>query len=346
MNTLRNLEIEALGEQRWEKIARSTLARIERELVDVGDLPKRREHWWAHPALLVAAPLLSVLALVLFVTREQPRHAEVEPPSRITTGLNASHLALPGLALDVEPQSAVVVGVESSLGLLIVLDQGSIVCEVAPRAADRPLIIQAGGTRVRVLGTRFSVTRQGESARVKVEHGVVEVLSSGDRWRVQGGEEWPPVAPTPSARDALTPVANSDRNPEARHPLVRSRPSLSEALTERTGARSRSAPAPSSSVGEVLAVRETAPTLGPSRQDVFEQATALERGDPARAAQLYGSLESGADSWAQNALYARGRLEAARGNRAAAQRLLAHYLERFPQGSNAEDARAVLQRLR
>jgi hypothetical protein len=79
---------------------------------------------------------------------------------------------------------------------------------------------------------------------------------------------------------------------------------------------------------------------------VFEQAAALEREDPARAAHLYGTLESGADSWAQNALYARGRLAAARGNRTAASRLLAQYLERFPRGSNADDARAVLQRLR
>jgi TolA-binding protein len=79
---------------------------------------------------------------------------------------------------------------------------------------------------------------------------------------------------------------------------------------------------------------------------VFEQATALERSDPARAARLYRTLEAGAGSWAQNALYARGRLEASRGNPGEARRLLEQYLERFPRGSNAEDARAVLRRLR
>jgi TolA-binding protein len=78
---------------------------------------------------------------------------------------------------------------------------------------------------------------------------------------------------------------------------------------------------------------------------VFERATALERSDPARASQLYRSLELGTDSWAQNALYARGRLAASRGNPAEARRLLERYLERFPRGSNAEDARAVLRRL-
>ena len=75
-------------------------------------------------------------------------------------------------------------------------------------------------------------------------------------------------------------------------------------------------------------------------------ATALERSDPARASRLYRQVESGSDSWAQNALYARGRLEASRGNTGEARRLLEQYLARFPRGSNAEDARAVLRRLR
>ena len=79
---------------------------------------------------------------------------------------------------------------------------------------------------------------------------------------------------------------------------------------------------------------------------MFEQAAALERRDPARAAKLYAELESSGDSWAQNALYARGRLEASRGNLAEARRLLERYLERFPRGNNADDSRAVLKRLR
>ena len=82
-----------------------------------------------------------------------------------------------------------------------------------------------------------------------------------------------------------------------------------------------------------------------SPQTVFEQATLLERTDPERASKLYGTLASRGDSWAQNALYARGRLEATRGNRVEARRLLELYLDRFPNGGNAQDARAVLKRL-
>jgi hypothetical protein len=50
--------------------------------------------------------------------------------------------------------------------------------------------------------------------------------------------------------------------------------------------------------------------------------------------------------WAPNALFARGRLLAARGNTALARQLLTRYLTSFPHGTNADDARAVLGRLR
>jgi hypothetical protein len=344
MNALSSIEVEPLGDQRWLKIERSLMARVERVFDDADDFPEPRARSWTS-AILVAAALVSGLGITLFVAREQPQHAALEAPSRIATGPNSSHLALPGLALDVGPHSAVVVGGETSEGLLIVLDRGSIVCEVAPRAQDRPVMVQAGGARVRVIGTRFSVIRLGETARVNVEHGVVEVLSSGGKWRVGAGQEWPP-APASSAPVEGPSVASSDSGSEVRHLQAGSRATPAEAPHERIVSRPRTSATPAAVEGEVTAVREAAPKPGPSRQEVFEQGTALERGDPARAAQLYSTLESGGDSWAQNALYAHGRLEAARGSSAAARRLLTSYLERFPQGINAEDARAVLQRLR
>jgi hypothetical protein len=345
MNTLRRIEVEPLGEQRWERIERSLFARVERGPIATPDFSERRGRRWGHPTvLLVAAALVSVIGLALFVTREQPQRAGLESPSRITTGPSGSYLALPGLALDVEPHSAVVVGAETSQGRLIVLDRGSIVCDVEPRATDTPLIVQAGAARVRVIGTRFSVMRQGEAARVQVEQGVVEVLSSAGRWRVEAGQVWPPAGPGPSA--SVAPIGNTAPSFERTRASTGARPPLVEA-PDRSMRRSRPSPAPSASGGarEAAAVSAVAPTPIPSRQDVFEQATLLERSDPARAARLYRTLEGGGDSWAQNALYARGRLEASRGNHAAARRLLSHYLQRFPQGSNSQDAQAVLQRL-
>jgi hypothetical protein len=334
MTKLRSIEVEPLSEQRWSKIERSLFARLEGDLdtspsvVRWGGRGRRR--WWVAAAAAAAAA-------ILVATVQLHRSAEVagvEMPSRITTGADTSHLALPGLAVDVEPDSAVVVGPETPQGMLIVVDRGGIVCDVAQRPGGAPLIIQAGAARVRVLGTRFSVNRQGESARVAVNHGVVEVSAHGRTVRVGAGEEWPAKARAPlgSRADA---AAEAVATPPAAEPTQRG-----------TTPAERRAPAPRVSAvsPSPRATEEAEPQ--PSPQSVFEQAAALERRDPARASHLYGTLESGSDSWAKNALYARAQLEASRGNHATARRLLERYLQRFPRGENAEDARAVLERLR
>jgi hypothetical protein len=275
----------------------------------------------------MAAAVVGVLIGAVAMGRLEPEQARVEQPSRITTGSTSSHLALPGLSLDVDPQSAVVVGAETRQGVLIVVDSGSIACNVAPRPSDAPLIVQAGETRVRVVGTRFRVTRLGESARVSVQEGVVEVSSRGGTFRVAAGEEWPSeTARAETVENASTPLATAD--------------AIKPSSAGRAGTVSAKPPA------VAAAPVADRPAQEPSRQSVFEQAALLERSDPARASQLYASLESQRDSWAQNALYARGRLEATRGNRAEARRLLERYLARFPNGGNAEDARAVLSGLR
>src|SRR5207244_8372969 len=130
-------------------------------------------------------------SVVSFVTwRRAGEAVALDRTSRIATGANGSHLALQGLTLDVEPESAVVLGSPSEHGMLIVLDRGGIVCEVAPRSAGAPLVVQAGSVQVKVVGTRFSVTRTGERARVAVEHGVVEVAAGGRVARVGAGQVW------------------------------------------------------------------------------------------------------------------------------------------------------------
>jgi hypothetical protein len=341
MSRLSQIPVEPLSDQRWAKVERSLFARLEQEQSALppgfaGQRSRPRAELWVAAAVVVAA----AAALMLFL--RQPAPALVEQPSRITTGMSTSHLALAALSLDVEPQSAVVVGPETPQGLLIVLDRGGIVCDVAPRASDAPLIVQAGATRVRVVGTRFSVNRAGESALVKVHHGVVEVSSHGRSFRVAAGEEWPAPEVSAAASDPLPPSSAELAARETFEPPAPSAPRRVPPVSRPKGGPVASPPAVAAVEPDASARKPAAP----SRQDVFEQAAALERRDPARAAQLYAELESAGDSWAQNALYARARLEASRGNRGEARRLLERYLERFPRGSNAEDARAVLTRLR
>ena len=332
MKKLSQIEVEPLSDQRWSRIERSLMSRVENEAGDASRPAPRRA---GGRVWLLAAALVGALVGALLAIGTVPERAVVEHPSRIATGATASHLALPGLSLDVEPQSAVVVSAETAQGLLIVVDRGSITCDVAPRPSDTPLIVQAGSARVRVLGTRFSVTRIGESARVKVQKGAVEVSSGGRSHRVRAGETWPVESAQPAPTEA-TPAPGI------------APPAPADGVERATAERKPVSSTPGARAPELAPAPEVASpgTPEPSRQATFEEATALERSAPERALALYASLESGGDSWAQNALYARGRLQASRGNGAEARILLERYLERFPRGSNAEDARAVLKRLK
>jgi hypothetical protein len=336
LTRLNQIEVEPLSEQRWSKVERSLLSRVALESGSVPERSPGAQRRVGARVWLLAAAVVGALMVAVFAVRAFPERTAIQQPSRITTGLSGSHLALPGWSIDVEPQSAVVVGAETPNGVLVVLDRGSIVCDVLERPKEAPLLIQAGAARVRVLGTRFSVTRMGELARVRVQQGVVEVSAGGQSWKVRAGEEWPAEALQAAP---VRPMVESSAVPS-------SAPQPAPTATERRVSSTTRARVASASVATAeIAPPEPQPTA-PRPQTVFEQATAMERTDPARASELYRTLEAGADSWAQNALYARGRLEASRGNHAEARRLLGRYLERFPRGSNAEDARAVLKRLR
>jgi hypothetical protein len=264
-----------------------------------------------------------VVAVLLLAPWRTVDGASVEHASRITTGSSGSHLVLRELTLDVDPESTVVIGAASERGMLLVLDRGSVVCDVAPRSARAPLIVQAGAAQIRVVGTRFRVQRHGEAAQVAVEHGLVEVVLNGQVSRVAAGQVWPEASSTGGT--------TARPNAGAAEPVE---PAAGPSLTPRPSVRPKSAAAPTANESE------------PSAQARFERAARLERADPAQATALYRALEIGSDSWAQNALYAHGRLEAARGNVAEARRVLERYMARFPKGANRDDARALLERLR
>lgn len=76
----------------------------------------------------------------------------------------------------------------------------------------------------------------------------------------------------------------------------------------------------------------------------FDRLSLLERRDPQRAIEGYLEISQGSSKWSPVALYAAGRLAFDRKDKRA-KRLLGSYLERFPNGTNAEDARDLLSRL-
>jgi TolA-binding protein len=80
----------------------------------------------------------------------------------------------------------------------------------------------------------------------------------------------------------------------------------------------------------------------PSPRSLFQQATELEASAPEAAIALYKQVAKGSGAWAANALFAQGRLHHARGEQKRARAILAQYLQRFPEGPNAADAKALL----
>jgi hypothetical protein len=272
-------------------------------------------------------------------------------PSRIATGPTASHVVLDGLSLDVAAESAVVVSGDAARGVLVVLDRGRVTLEVEPRVARAGFVVLAGEVRVRVVGTRFTVSRWMDRASVEVERGTVAVDAGGRTVQVHAGEAWRSVDPIDTA-GAPPSVASLEQPPP---------PAAAEGTAPERGARIRrhagdaqnaaareEKRAASSSAPEAAAAKPAAPPppSTPTSQQLYEAAAQLEVSDPARAIALYRQVAARGDSWLADALFAQGRLEAARGAGAQARVTLTEYLARFPRGPNAEDARLLLDRTR
>ncbi|HUS64244.1 MAG TPA: FecR family protein, partial [Kofleriaceae bacterium] len=186
----RKHEVEPLSEASWSRVERAIFERLDAAQPSplAGELhraQKRRRRLFAVGGALVAAA-----ALVLVATNLIGRGPRGES-SRIVTAGAGSHVSYGEAALDVDPQSAVLLSGNDTAGVEVVLDRGGVTCEVAPRHGRPPFTVRAGAVRVRVIGTRFSVVRDGDSGRVSVVHGTVEVTVNGQVSLVHAGERWP-----------------------------------------------------------------------------------------------------------------------------------------------------------
>jgi hypothetical protein len=376
------------------------VARIERGVFAALD----RDAEWATPWVPPARPRLrgravaviaSAVAVVALLAARQLGRGPGLPAhgARIVTATSPSHLTVEGAAIDVAPSSAITFGDERDGATVIRLERGTVTCEVAPRGARAPFVVEAGTTRVTVVGTRFGVTRVGDHAQVWVAHGTVEVGDDGVSQLVHAGERYVPgtagpavaeahedapeeqaAPPVPAAPIAVAPAlggeveqrAASGPLSEKSGPLSRLRERARERADLASRGAHRSAPLTLTLAraadrrGEGMEkVRESAPAVAArlpepappavssaAFRERFQSASALEVRDPLAAARIYRELASGSGPWAANALFAEARLSAERGQREAARALLAAYLDRFPGGPNADDARALLIRLK
>ena len=352
------IPVEPLSEARWARIERSLEERLQEDAGGFGE-PAPPIPRWRSPRVLWLAGVATIAAGV-FLARTSFRTVAPSAGSHIETGEAASHLMVGGASILVAPRTEATVSGDEDRGVLVVLDNGEVDCEVAPRHERPPFIVQAGDVRVRVVGTRFAVKREGSDVSVDVARGVVEVDARGETDRVTAGSHWPveaqsspdeesparppaagvapveatspsgPVARTPGARRAASPAANRD-----------SIPPVADVARPTT-----TPPLPSPTTPEE--VRSTAAGAADTQtaQQRYETAARMEARDPVSALSLYRQLaHDGSDAWSANALYAAGRLQADRGASVEARALLQEYLARFPHGLNAPDAHDLLRRL-
>jgi hypothetical protein len=322
--------IEPLPERSWDRIKEGVFAEL--DSIEAGESvvpPRRRRRRWPPVAVAVVAASAAAAATLLFVMPDGSDRALLDRTSldstRVVTAETATETSIGDISVHAEPHTALVVVKNDVGGLVVVLEQGAAVFGVPPRHGRPTFLVQGGSVRVEVIGTRFRVERVGASAHVETYEGTVRVLADGRTTLVEAGDRWPAnaMAGRPGLREpavsepADSQVSSSEANPEP-HDL---------AHEERANRRDREG------------------TSHDLRRE-FERAASLEATDPAEAVRIYQHLASGGGSWGANALFATGRLQLERGDIATAERRLRHYLDRYPHGANAADARALLDRIR
>ncbi|MEZ4361445.1 MAG: FecR family protein [Kofleriaceae bacterium] len=362
---LQRPEVEELSDLQWARLERALWTRLDAEAaeapvaVGAGLARRRRGIAIAGSLALVAAVLLAV-----FVSR-RPQEARViaQTPARVVTGESATAISFADAAIEVEGQSALSLSGSAEAGATVVLERGGAGFRVAPRATA--FVVVAGDAIVRVVGTRFTVARDGAEVEVAVREGQVDVSYHGRLHRVVAGSRWESRqaaqteilfedagasasselelelegdAPTTTVEDA-GPAAVSSRSRDERRRRAKRvserTPDESTAVAEEPEViEAPEAPAVSSEAAEdsARAARE------------FSAAARLESAQPQEALHRYLVLAQRGDRWGANALFAAARLAFDLGERERGASLANAYLRRFPRGLNAVDARALLSR--
>ena len=249
-------------------------------------------------------------------------------------------------------------------GTRFALQAGQLDFQVMPQPKDAPFELETDEAVVRVVGTRFRVTRtltpEGPSTVVAVEHGIVEVrsLATGKVVRLTVGESItvpPPTEPVhpepldklgtdevegPSAEPvhAEPPGAVS---PEPRHPGRRVPPSIDEIRAriragKLTEARSL-----------IARARASAQTLDPAELAVVEAEATLSEGRSRAAIDAYlavGRRFPGTPQ-AEESLFAAGSLAVDHADRDQGVQLLKQYQATYPRGRFTLDVKRLLKAL-
>jgi transmembrane sensor len=304
-----------------QRIRQAVFERLDREAVRLAPAPpvRRNRRVVALVAVSAAVAALIAVAAVNGLGGERREVAAPQPsPSRLETGATPSEVTVGDARITAGPHAALTVNEAGSGGVQIFIERGSIEFAVAPRGERPPFVVFAADVRVEVVGTLFTVARDGDDVSVTVAKGVVRVTRAGEPVaHVAAGQSWPPSAGEPPASE----------------PELTFEP---EPATAARAKRKKEAPPPPPDEQ-----RNTAPTP----RERYEAAAAAESSRPEAALAGYRALAADGGAWADNALFAQASLELKLGRTAAARRSLTAYLARYPRGANAALARTLLDGL-
>jgi hypothetical protein len=301
-----DLPVEPLSEGQWDRIEEGLFAELDAGLSfpPVGAAPRRAGRMVAVGGVLVVAT--AAAALAFWVSGEAPSEGRPLSPTRIVSGEGDVETTVGDAVARLSPHTTISVLGDAASGFVVMMETGEVTFVVPARGVRPTFVVQAGPTRVEVVGTEFTVA-YGQETTVRVAEGTVRVTREGDLTLLRAGERWSTAAPA---------LADPDEAPE---PLVEP---------------------------EVAASRATEPERDAPRYDPrgrFEKASQLEPTSADEAIAIYAELARRGGSWGEVALYAQARAELERGNETAATRLLRRYLRLHPDGDNAQDARLLLE---
>lgn len=313
----RLLEVPPLSDLGRQRIRQAVFDRLDREApaAPVVARPARRRS-----ALVVGAAAAAAVATFLLLRDrgvDQPV-ARAPSPSRITTGDSPSEVTVGDARITAGPHAALLVSESGDAGVQVLIERGSVEFAVAPRGERPPFVVLAADVRVEVIGTVFTVGRDGDDVTVSVAKGVVRVTRAGEEIRVAAGQSWPAAVESPAAAPVDADELTFEPEP-ARAARARRKPH------EHPPAAPQAAP--------------------PTARERYEAAVAGEKDHPEEALATYRALAAERGEWADNAQFAEARLELDLGRKEAARRSLAAYLKRYPRGANAGLARALLDGL-
>jgi hypothetical protein len=338
--------IEPLSESAWGRIERGVWSELDAERPAGSPSPGQRR-WW-----LVAAPLAAAAAVAVLLIAVRRAPTALDEPSRVVSGAAPSSVLFGDSHIELDAATALVMRHEAEHPT-VTLERGAAWFTVVPRLSRPTFIVRAGDAMVRVVGTRFRVLRTEERIAVEVDHGLVDVNFRGSEVAIGAGQRWssdaprlivaaaaapraepvPPPVPSTAAPDLEVPAAPPEGAPAPARPHHPARPG-SPAHAAAGSPDARPEPPPT---------QATAPQVDRDGAE-YDRLAALEATSPGAALAGYLALARGTPRWADPALFAAARLAVDRHD-ARAETLLGIYLQRFPGGANAADARQLLVRL-